>query len=181
MSELLDRRVSPRISCDFSVNYQARGARAELGRINNIGTAGARLTTQEAIPPVGADLVLHFRLPLSKRPIKAASNVRWVTQGTAGVEFGNLSIRAQDEIWRYYARESARQRGGGGRPAEPSGTGRDHTRIGTTSRLSLNTPGAGLGIAEKVDRGKELRSRNYSAPASISNRPYGECWCGRAC
>ena len=64
MSELIDRRVSPRIFCDFSVDYQARGARAELGRISNIGTAG--------------------------------------------VEFGDLSIRAQDEMWRYYAKESAR-------------------------------------------------------------------------
>ncbi len=125
MSELIDRRVSPRIFCDFSVDYQARGARAELGRINNIGTAGARLTTQEAIPPVGADLFLQFRLPLSKRPIKAASKVRWVTQGTAGVEFGDLSLHAQDEMWRYYAKESAQQRGGGGRLAEPSGTARD--------------------------------------------------------
>ena len=125
MSELIDRRVSPRIFCDFSVDYQARGARAELGRISNIGTAGARLTTQGAIPPVGADLLLHFRLPLSKRPVKAAGKVRWTTQWTAGVEFGDLSIGAQDEIWRYYAKESARQRGGGGRPAEPSGTGRD--------------------------------------------------------
>ncbi len=122
MSELIDRRVSPRIFCDFSVDYEARGARAELGRISNIGTAGARLTTQGAIPPVGADLLLHFHLPLSKRPIKAASKVRWVTQGTAGVEFGDLSLHAQDEMWRYYAKESARQRGGEVRP--PVKTGR---------------------------------------------------------
>ncbi len=45
-----------------------------------------------------------------------------------------------------------------------------HTRVGTTSRLSLNRPGAGLGIAEKVDRGKELRSRNCTALPSTSRR-----------
>ncbi|MCH7895618.1 MAG: hypothetical protein IH782_01790 [candidate division NC10 bacterium] len=46
MSELIDRRVSPRIFCDFSVDYEARGARAELGRISNIGTGGMLLTMQ---------------------------------------------------------------------------------------------------------------------------------------
>ncbi len=51
--------------------------------------------------------------------------MRWVTQGTAGVEFGDLSLHAQDEMWRYYAKESARQRGGEVRRPEPSGTRRD--------------------------------------------------------
>ncbi len=100
MSELIDRRVSPRIFCDFSVDYEARGARAELGRISNIGTGGMLLTMQGGGPPLGADLLLRFHLPLSKRPIKAASKVRWVTQGTAGVEFGDLSLQAQGEISR---------------------------------------------------------------------------------
>ncbi len=125
MSELLDRRVSPRIPCDFSVDYEARGTRTQEGRIANIGTGGMLLTMQGGAPPLGADLLLRFHLPLSKRPIKAASKVRWVTQGTAGVEFGDLSLHAQDEMWRYYAKESAQQRGGGGRLAEPSGTARD--------------------------------------------------------
>ena len=50
MSELIDRRVSPRIFCDFSVDYEARGARAELGRISNIGTGGMLLTMQGGGP-----------------------------------------------------------------------------------------------------------------------------------
>ncbi len=40
MSGLIDRRVSPRIFCDLWVDYEARGARAQLGRIINLGTAG---------------------------------------------------------------------------------------------------------------------------------------------
>ncbi len=125
MSGLIDRRVSPRIFCDLWVDYEARGARAQLGRIINLGTAGACLTTQGAIPPVGADLLLCFHFPLRKRPIEAMGHVRWVTRGTAGVEFGQLGPQAQNEIWRYYAKESAWQRGGGVRSFQPSGRRRD--------------------------------------------------------
>ena len=46
MSELIDRRVSPRIPCDFSVDYEARGTRTQEGRIANIGTGGMLLTMQ---------------------------------------------------------------------------------------------------------------------------------------
>ncbi len=123
MSYLLDERRLPRVSCDLSVEYQARDARTQRGRITDISTAGARITTQGAVPAIGADLLLRFHLPLTKRPIQAMGNVRWAGQGFAGVEFGDLRHQAQDEIWRYYARESARQRGV--RPPELSDVNRD--------------------------------------------------------
>ncbi len=125
MSELIDRRVSPRIFCDLWVDYKPGGAHTQPGRITNIGTAGAQLTTQGAVPAIGADLLLRFHLPRSKRPIEAMGHVRWATRGTAGVEFGQLDPQAQNEIWRYYAKDLAWQRGGGVRSPEPSGRRRD--------------------------------------------------------
>ncbi len=110
MGDLIDRRRSPRIPCNLSVEYQVTGARTHDGRMANIGTGGGLLTTQGPIPPVGAGLLLRFHLPLSNRPVQAAGNVRWGNQGTAGVEFLHLNLQEQDEIWRYYARELARQR-----------------------------------------------------------------------
>ena len=125
MSDLIDRRLSPRIFCDLAVDYTARDMHAQTGRITNIGTAGVCLATQRLILPVGADVLLHFRVPIGKRPIQAGGTVRWAAQWTAGVELVHVSFQDQDEIWRYYAKESARQRRGGVRPYEPAGPIRD--------------------------------------------------------
>ncbi len=125
MSDLIDRRVSPRIPCDFSVAYKAMGARGQVGRITDIGTTGAHVTTQGTIPPVGAHVLLRFRLPLSHRPVQVVGGVRWGSLRGAGVEFIRFSPQEQDEVWRFYARESARQRGSGVRPPEPSDAKRD--------------------------------------------------------
>lgn len=78
--------------------------------MTNIGTGGAVLTTQGPTPPVGAELLLCFQLPISNRPVEVTGCVRWATPGTAGVEFVHLNLQQQDEIWRYYARQLARQR-----------------------------------------------------------------------
>lgn len=121
MIDLNDRRCSPRISCDLGVEYKARGTDAQMGRITNIGIAGMCVTAPRVSPPVGADLFLHFRLPLSRRAVQAGGTVRWAAQGTAGVELVHMNLQAQDEIWRYYAKESARQREGGARSPEPLG------------------------------------------------------------
>jgi hypothetical protein len=120
MSHPIDRRCSPRISCDLEVEYKARGTDTRMGRITNIGIGGMCLTTQRVLPPLGADLFLHFRLPLSRRAVQAGGTVRWAAPGTAGVELIHMNLQAQDEIWRYYAKESARQRAGAARPPEPS-------------------------------------------------------------
>lgn len=109
MSELIDRRVSPRISCNLSVEYVVRGGDPQAGRITNIGTLGMLLLTQEGDLSVGAELLLRFILPLSNRPIQAEGTVRWATFGRAGVEVGHLTLQAQDEIWRAYARDCAEQ------------------------------------------------------------------------
>ena len=58
--------------------------------------------------------------PFGRRAVQAGGTVRWAAQGTAGVELMHMNLQAQDEIWRYYAQESARQRAGGARPPEPS-------------------------------------------------------------
>lgn len=111
MTDLTDRRLSPRISCDLAVDYTAGDAHGQMGRITNIGTAGLCLATQQVILPVGLDLSLHFQLPLGKRPIQAGGTVRWVVQWSAGVELIQMGYQEQDEIWRYYVKEAARQRG----------------------------------------------------------------------
>ncbi len=110
MSHQVDRRRAPRIPCSLSVEYAIGGSPTQEGRMINIATLGALLTTQGASPHVGAELLLRFHLPLSGRPVQAAGNVRWTTPDRAGVEFVHLGLHEQDEIWRYYARELARQR-----------------------------------------------------------------------
>lgn len=110
MDDVIDRRRAPRISCDLSVEYAIGGSPTQEGRMINIATLGALLTTPGASPPVGAELLLRFHLPLSGRPVQAAGSVRWTTPGRAGVEFVHLGLHEQDEIWRYYARELAQQR-----------------------------------------------------------------------
>lgn len=110
MSEQADRRRSPRISCDLPVECVATEARILAGRIANIGLLGFLVLTQEASPPVGSDLLLRFHLPLSHRPIQAQGIVRWVKVGKVGVEFAQLSLQVQDEIWKYYARKVAEER-----------------------------------------------------------------------
>lgn len=110
MTDLTGERRSPRVPCDLAVEYEVRGARTQRGRMTNIGTHGTLLTTQGTTPPVGADVFLRFHLPLSNRPVQTLSKVRWVRERTAGVEFLHLGLQEKDEIWRYYARESALQR-----------------------------------------------------------------------
>ncbi len=104
-----DTRRSPRIPCDLAIQYEVGGADPRTGRIMNIGTGGVLLNTRGPIPSVGDDVLLRFHLPLSKRGIETAGKVRWTAEQMAGVEFAQLGLLQQDEIWRYYARESARQ------------------------------------------------------------------------
>ncbi|MGH7430934.1 MAG: PilZ domain-containing protein [Candidatus Methylomirabilales bacterium] len=110
MTERTDKRRSPRAACDLAVEYAVRGARTHQGRITNIGTHGTLITTQGPIPPVGADVLLRFHLPLSHRPVQTLGKVKWATPRNAGMEFLHLGLQEKDEIWRYYARESALHR-----------------------------------------------------------------------
>jgi hypothetical protein len=111
MTDLINRRLSSRVSCDLVVDYTAADRHAQMGRITNIGTAGVCLATPRVILPVGLDLSIHFRLPLGKRLVQAGGTVRWVVQWAAGVELIQMGYQEQDEIWRYYVKEAARQRG----------------------------------------------------------------------
>ena len=104
-----DTRRSPRVSCDLPMEYQVQGAPPREGRITKLGTAGALLTTQEPVP-LGAELILHFRLPVSNRPVRIACTVMWADERSVGVEFSRLTSQEQEEIWKFHAKESARQR-----------------------------------------------------------------------
>lgn len=110
MNELIDRRRSPRVPCDLSVEYKLRGGRIREGRLTNIGIGGIVLTMHVAPPPVGADLLFRFRLPRSPRPVQAVGSVRWAAPGRAGVEFTRLSSQEQDEIRAYCERKLPEQR-----------------------------------------------------------------------
>ncbi len=109
MSDRTDTRRCPRVSCDIPMEYQVQGDRPQDGRITKLGTVGTLLTTQESVP-LGAELVLRFYLPLSNRPVRIACTVRWVDNCSVGVELALLSRQAQEEIWKFHAKESARQR-----------------------------------------------------------------------
>lgn len=104
MSDLNDRRRSPRVSCDLAVEYKLRGGRVREARMTNIGASGMLLTMQEAAPPVGTDLLFRFRLPRSTRPVQAVGSIRWATLGKAGIEFVRLSSNEEDQIRVYCAR-----------------------------------------------------------------------------
>ncbi len=109
MSDRDDTRRSPRIPCDLPMEYHVKDDLPRDGRITKIGTVGALLATEEPIP-LGAELVLSFRLPLSNRPIRTSCTVKWVDEQSVGVEFSHLNLQEKDEIWKFYARESARKR-----------------------------------------------------------------------
>ncbi|MFQ5989518.1 MAG: PilZ domain-containing protein [Candidatus Methylomirabilales bacterium] len=109
MRDCDDTRRSPRVPCDLPMEYQLPGTRPRDGRITKLGTVGALLTTQDTVP-LGVDLLISFRLPLSNRSVNTVAKVRWAAPGRAGVEFAHLGLQQRDEIWKFYARESARQR-----------------------------------------------------------------------
>lgn len=102
-------RRFPRIPCDLPTEVEVEGVGLCSGRITNLGIGGVLLNAPRAIPHVGSDLHLRFSLPISKRPVATVGKVRWTTDGRAGVEFVQLGQREQDDIYKYYATESARQ------------------------------------------------------------------------
>ena len=59
MTEREDTRRSPRIPCDLPMEYHIKGERPRDGRITKIGTVGALLAMEDAVP-LGAELVLPF-------------------------------------------------------------------------------------------------------------------------
>lgn len=109
MNDLTGERRSPRIPCDLPLEYEITGLGLRDGRITNLGTGGALLAIQEAVP-LGAELVLHFRLPVSDRPIRKVCTVKSADGPLVGVEFAHLNSYEKDEIWKFYARELARKR-----------------------------------------------------------------------
>ncbi len=60
--------------------------------------------------PLEAELVLRFYLPLSNRPVRIGCTVKWVDDCSGGVEFAHLNLQDQEELWKFHAKESARQR-----------------------------------------------------------------------
>jgi hypothetical protein len=109
MNDLAGERRSPRIPCDLPLEYEINGLGLRDGRITNLGTTGALLTTEDPVP-LGTEMVLNFRLPLTDRLLRTACKVKWVGVRSVGVVFAHLNFQEKDEIWRFYARESARKR-----------------------------------------------------------------------
>lgn len=109
LREQTNTRRFARIPCNLPTDYEVEGIGLCNGRIENIGIGGVLLNSQRPIPDVGSDLHLCFRFPLSTRPVATVGKVRWTTDGRAGVEFVQLGQREQDEIYKYYTSESARQ------------------------------------------------------------------------
>ncbi len=88
-------RRSPRVSCDIPLEYQVQGDRPQDGRITKLGTVGTLLTTQESVP-LEAELVLHFRLPVSNRPIRTACTVKSADERSVGVFLEKIIPRGND-------------------------------------------------------------------------------------
>lgn len=109
MNDLAGERRSPRIPCDLPLEYEITGLGLRDGRITNLGTTGALLTTEDPVP-LGTEMVLNFRLPLTDRPLRTPCKVKWVGVRSVGVLFAHLNFQEKDEIWRFYARESSKKR-----------------------------------------------------------------------
>ncbi len=109
MNDLAGERYSSLIPCDLPLQYKINGLGTREGRITNLSTLGVLFTPRQPVP-LGAEVVLHFLLPVSNRRLQTAGTVNWVGEHSVGVMFANLSFQEKDEIWRFYARESARTR-----------------------------------------------------------------------
>jgi hypothetical protein len=109
MNDLAGERRAPRIPCDLPLEYEIMGLGLRDGRITNLGTTGALLTTEDPVP-LGTEMVLNFRLPLTDRPLRTACKVKWVGVRSVGVLFAHLNFQEKDEIWRFYARDSSKKR-----------------------------------------------------------------------
>ncbi len=64
--------------------------------------AGSRQIKRLLGPPVP-----YF---LSNRPVRIGCTVKWVDDCSVGVEFAHLNLQDQEELWKFHAKESARQR-----------------------------------------------------------------------
>ncbi len=105
----LIRDVAPVFPATSPWSNKVQGDRPQEGRITKLGAAGALLTTQESVP-LGTELVLRVYLPLSNRPVRIGCTVKWVDDCSGGVEFAHLNLQDQEELWKFHAKESARQR-----------------------------------------------------------------------
>ena len=76
MTAIPERRESPRIELELDVTLEsAHNFYTGFGR--NIGDGGLFIATQ-ALPHLGEELVVRFRLPGVEQPICAQGVVRWV-------------------------------------------------------------------------------------------------------
>ncbi len=61
--------------------------------------------------PPSQEVVRSSRtLFLSNRPVRIGCTVKWVENCSVGVEFAHLNLQDQEELWKFHAKESARQR-----------------------------------------------------------------------
>ncbi len=55
-------------------------------------------------------LIRNQQVVLSNRSVRIGCTVKWVDDCSVGVEFAHLNLQDQGELWKFHAKESARQR-----------------------------------------------------------------------
>jgi c-di-GMP-binding flagellar brake protein YcgR len=108
------RRRYVRVAVDFPVTYAREGRDdSKSGRSADLGGGGVRVSTDEDLP-LGAVLVLRFKVPSADREIIAKGRIVLSFYNAEeqrffhGISFTHIDPRDQDEIVRYVAGEVQR-------------------------------------------------------------------------
>lgn len=102
---MAERRRSPRIHLDTTVNYRPNGD-ARRGHALNVGAGGLGFQPEEAVDPETV-LLVEFVVPPEEDPIQATARVRWNEGGddpACGVEFTEITDEARAQILNYIER-----------------------------------------------------------------------------
>jgi c-di-GMP-binding flagellar brake protein YcgR len=108
------RRRYVRVAADFPVSYSREGTdESKAGRAADLGGGGVRVSTDEDLP-LGALLVLRFKLPKGEREMVSRGRIVLSFYNAEeqrffhGVSFTHIDPRDQEEIVRYVATEVQR-------------------------------------------------------------------------
>jgi len=108
------RRRFVRVASEFSVSYSREGGDdSKQGQSADIGGGGVRVATDEDLP-LGAVLMLRFRVPNSEREMVARGRIVLSFYNAEeqryfhGISFTHIDPRDQEEIIRYVATEVQR-------------------------------------------------------------------------
>lgn len=108
------RRRYVRVAADFPVSYSREGTdESKSSRAADLGGGGVRVSTDEDLP-LGALLVLRFKLPKGEREMVSRGRIVLSFYNAEeqrffhGVSFTHIDPRDQEEIVRYVAAEVQR-------------------------------------------------------------------------